>query len=60
MKDDSQAHLQPVTFTTSPQLNWYLIDTEFASTLHPSYDVHTTETAEIFAILDLLASTWGL
>ena len=57
MVDDSQPLLQPSTFTTSPQLDWYVIDTDFAGMLHSVYEalvtetVHTTEAAEIFTTL---------
>ena len=57
MADDSKPLSQLVTSTTSPQLDWYLIDTEFASMLHPVNEVlatetvHTTEAIEIFTTL---------
>ena len=57
MADDFQLPSQLATSTASPQLDWYLIDTEFASMLRPVYEavatetVHTTEAVEIFTTL---------
>ena len=57
MVDDSQPFSQPATFTASPQLDWYLIDTDFAGMLHPVHEalvtetVHAKEAAEIFSTL---------